>query len=100
MHTCLLRATARPLVQVKAARQWQVVQVKMMLVSGKLSSQPFSPAHTVASLEQDEMNEAALFSVHQLPEQTKPRVVTLEETAGLLSRHTPYFLTLINIYSD
>jgi len=60
--------------------------------------QPFSPAHTVASLERDEMNEAALFSVHQLLEKIKPRIVTLEETAGLLSRHKPYFFTLINIF--
>jgi len=43
------------------------------------------------------MNEAALFSV-QLLEKTKPRIVTLEETAGLLSRHKPYFFTLINTF--
>jgi hypothetical protein len=58
---------------------------------GPLDDQP-------SSAEQDEMNEAAPFSIHQLPKQTKPRVITLEETAGLLSRYTPCFLNLINIF--
>jgi len=37
-------------------------------------------------------------SISELLEKTKPRIVTLEETEGLLSRHKPCFFTLINIF--
>lgn len=46
------------------------------------------------------MNEAALLSVWQLIEYLKPRVVTLEETEGLPSRHAEWFSLLINIFTS
>lgn len=61
--------------------------------------QPFSPAHTIPSPERDEANQAALPSVWQLVELLKPRVVTIEETEGLLSRHIEWFHLLINTFT-
>lgn len=60
--------------------------------------QPFSPAHTVPSEEQDAINQAALFSVWHLLERIKPRVATIEETEGLVSRHNEWFSALLNIF--
>jgi DNA (cytosine-5)-methyltransferase 1 len=59
--------------------------------------QPFSPAHTIPSEVQDEINQAALFSVWHLIERIKPRIVTIEETEGLVSRHEIWFSALINM---
>jgi DNA (cytosine-5)-methyltransferase 1 len=59
--------------------------------------QPFSPAHTRPNEENDAKNQAALFSVLQLLQTIKPRVVTIEETEGLLTRHIEWFSALINI---
>lgn len=53
----------------------------------------FSDAHTVQGKD-DEMNIASLFAVFELLNQAKPRVVTLEQTAGLLRRH-PIFLNAV-----
>ncbi|ETN40208.1 uncharacterized protein HMPREF1541_04484 [Cyphellophora europaea CBS 101466] len=61
--------------------------------------QPFSPAHTIPSPERDEMNQAALPSVWQLVETLKPRIVTIEETEGLFSRHKEWFSLLINTFT-
>jgi DNA (cytosine-5)-methyltransferase 1 len=60
--------------------------------------QPFSPAHTIPSEVQDEINQAALFSVWHLIERIKPRIVTIEETEGLVRRHETWFNALINIF--
>jgi len=60
--------------------------------------QPFSPAHTVPSLDRDEKNQAALFSVMQLIETIKPRIITMEETEGLLNRHGEWFSALIHVF--
>ncbi|KAI9739204.1 MAG: hypothetical protein M1834_007417 [Cirrosporium novae-zelandiae] len=56
--------------------------------------QPFSPAHTIAS-DHDESNEAALFAIGGLLDMTKPRIVTMEETAGLIDRHPNFFHSVI-----
>jgi DNA (cytosine-5)-methyltransferase 1 len=76
----------------------QRIQIDVLHISPPC--QPFSPAHTIASPERDEMNEAALLSVWQLIEYLKPRVVTLEETEGLPSRHAEWFSLLINIFTS
>ena len=60
--------------------------------------QPFSPAHTVPSEIQDEINQAALFSVWHLLQKIKPRIATIEETEGLVNRHIDWFHALINIF--
>ena len=57
--------------------------------------QPFSPAHTIPSPERDEANQATLLSVPDLIAKVKPRIVVLEETAGLLQRHLQWFRSLI-----
>ena len=62
--------------------------------------QPFSPAHTIPSEVQDEINRAALFSVWHLIERIKPRIVTIEETEGLVRRHETWFNALINIFTS
>lgn len=62
--------------------------------------QPFSPAHTIPSPERDEMNQAALPSVWQLVEKLKPRIVTMEETEGLFTRHKEWFSLLINTFTS
>jgi DNA (cytosine-5)-methyltransferase 1 len=60
--------------------------------------QPFSHAHTIPSLEKDETNQAAMFSVWSLIETIKPRIVTLEETDGLVTRHKDWFSALISSF--
>ncbi|RMZ86258.1 hypothetical protein DV737_g66, partial [Chaetothyriales sp. CBS 132003] len=62
--------------------------------------QTFSWAKTVLTPEQDEKNEAVLFSIGQLVEVIKPRVVTMEETDGLvsLSLHRAWFDALVHIF--
>ena len=62
--------------------------------------QPFSPAHTVANMEKDEANQAALPSVFHMIEFLQPRIVTMEETEGLFSRHKEWFDLLINCFAS
>lgn len=61
--------------------------------------QYFSDAHTIAGTG-DEMNTATLFSVSTLLEKAKPRVVTLEQTAGLLRRHSLFFNALVLMFTE
>ncbi|KAM0317692.1 hypothetical protein ACHAO8_002243 [Botrytis cinerea] len=57
--------------------------------------QYFSPAHTVEG-KNDEMNTASLFAVAAVIKVAKPRVVTLEQTFGILyPRFRGYFSSLI-----
>ena len=58
----------------------------------------FSPLHTKQGKD-DEMNTASLFAILNLLNKTKPRVVTLEQTAGLLRRHPQYFNAVINMFT-
>lgn len=60
--------------------------------------QPFSPAHTIPNWENDAKNQACLFSIFHLLQIIKPRVVTVEETEGLISRHREWFSALIHIF--
>lgn len=59
----------------------------------------FSDAHTVVGTD-DEMNTATLFSVSKLLEKARPRVVTLEQTAGLLRRHALFFNALVLMFTE
>ena len=59
----------------------------------------FSNAHTIAGTD-DEMNTASLFSVSKLLEKARPRVVTLEQTAGLLRRHSLFFNALVMMFTE
>lgn len=60
--------------------------------------QYFSDAHTVSGKD-DDMNVASLFAVFELLYQAKPRVVTLEQTSGLLRRHILYFNAVILMFT-
>ena len=59
----------------------------------------FSPAHTHVGKD-DEMNTASLFAMGALIEKAKPRIVTLEQTAGLPRRHEQYFNAVINMLTS
>jgi DNA (cytosine-5)-methyltransferase 1 len=48
--------------------------------------QTFSPAHTI-DCPRDDRNSACIFSAWNLLEHALPRVLTMEETAGLAERH-------------
>jgi len=59
----------------------------------------FSDAHTVQGKD-DDMNTASLFSIFNLLEKAKPRVVTLEQTSGLVRRHPFFFNAMINTFTS
>lgn len=59
----------------------------------------FSDAHTIQGKD-DEMNTASLFAIFNLLEKAKPRVVTLEQTSGLIRRHPIFFNAVINMFTS
>ena len=61
----------------------------------------FSPLHT-SNGKNDELNTASLFAIEALLKKAKPRVVTLEETAGLvkIGLHRDYFNAVINMFTS
>ena len=61
--------------------------------------QYFSPAHTRNAAHDDE-NIFALFSCCELVKKTKPRLITLEQTFGMVhERHSIYFNALLNDFT-
>lgn len=60
--------------------------------------QYFSPAHTVAG-QRDEANSAAQFMVTGMLAATRPRIVTLEQTEGIISRHPHWFAALVEQFT-
>jgi DNA (cytosine-5)-methyltransferase 1 len=77
------------------SQERQVYMVDILHISPPC--QFFSPAHTVANDEKDAENEVVIFSVQQLLQTLKPRIVTVEETFGLL-RHFQHLSALVNIF--
>ncbi|OJD17258.1 hypothetical protein AJ78_02640 [Emergomyces pasteurianus Ep9510] len=61
--------------------------------------QTFSPAKTIAAATDDD-NEACIFCVRELLMRTKPRVVTMEETAGLQQRHEEFLFATIHAFAE
>ncbi|OJD20168.1 hypothetical protein ACJ73_08498, partial [Blastomyces percursus] len=61
--------------------------------------QTFSPAKTIAAATDDD-NEACIFCARELLERTKPRIVTMEETAGLQQRHEEFLFATINSFAE
>ncbi|KAL8728720.1 MAG: hypothetical protein Q9166_005207 [cf. Caloplaca sp. 2 TL-2023] len=61
----------------------------------------FSDAHTIAGKD-DEMNTASLFAVGELLKKSKPRVVTLEQTFGIVlrARHQGYLNALVQVFTS
>lgn len=62
--------------------------------------QPFSSANHNKNEERDFANQKALFSLYHLTNILKPRIATIEETAGLMHRHVQWFDTLIHIFTS
>lgn len=58
----------------------------------------FSDAHTIMGKD-DDMNTASLFAIPELIKKAKPRVVTLEQTSGLLRRHELYFNAVVLMFT-
>lgn len=62
--------------------------------------QYFSPAHTIEGVD-DEQNVASLFAVLECIKVARPRVVTLEQTFGIMcSRFRWFFNSLINMFTS
>ena len=61
----------------------------------------FSDAHTKVGKD-DEMNTASLFAVGELLKKSRPRVVTLEQTFGIVlrARHQGYLSSLIQVFTS
>jgi 16S rRNA G966 N2-methylase RsmD len=62
--------------------------------------QPFSSANHNKNAERDFANQKALFSLHDLTRLLKPRIATIEETAGMMHRHKQWFNALIHIFTN
>ena len=62
--------------------------------------QPFSSANHNKNAERDFANQKALFSLHDLTRLLKPRIATIEETAGMMHRHKQWFDALIHIFTN
>ena len=58
----------------------------------------FSAANTTPNEAKNEENQAPLFANGQLLEKIRPRIATVEETDGLLVRHTLFFDALIHLF--
>lgn len=58
----------------------------------------FSDAHTIMGKD-DDMNTASLFAILECIKKAKPRVVTLEQTSGLLRRHEIYFNAVVLMFT-
>jgi DNA (cytosine-5)-methyltransferase 1 len=62
--------------------------------------QVFSPAHTIPGKD-DEMNFASLFAVEELIKKARPRMVTLEQTFGILHyKFRDAFNSLVRMFID
>ena len=58
----------------------------------------FSDAHTVMGKD-DDMNTASLFAISEVIKKGMPRVVTLEQTSGLLRRHGVWFNAVVLMFT-
>jgi DNA (cytosine-5)-methyltransferase 1 len=60
--------------------------------------QPWSPAHTIRGKD-DETNEASLFAIEAILLKAKPRVVAMENTAGLANRFSQHLNSVIQMFT-
>ncbi|KAI4091785.1 MAG: hypothetical protein LQ344_003889 [Seirophora lacunosa] len=58
----------------------------------------FSPAHTREG-QNDEMNSSSFFAVEELLKKTKPRIVTLENTFGLVERWRDWLKCMVRFFT-
>lgn len=61
--------------------------------------QTFSPAHTINGKD-DDQNSASLFAVSELLKKARPRVVSLEQTAGLKTLYPQYLNALVQMFTE
>ena len=75
-------------------------EVKVDILHLSPSCQPFSPAH-VRTGQDDDANEATLFALGGILMKTKPRVVMVEETFGLLrtAYRMQWFRAMIQVFT-
>jgi DNA (cytosine-5)-methyltransferase 1 len=74
-------------------------EIKVDILHLSPPCQYFSPAHTVNGID-DEMNIASLYAVLEVVKAVKPRVVTLEQTFGILgARCRWYFSSVIHMFA-
>lgn len=57
--------------------------------------QPYSAANTRPNAYKNELNQAPLLAGEDVIKELRPRIVTIEETSGLLERHPTWFNALI-----
>ncbi|KAL2828156.1 S-adenosyl-L-methionine-dependent methyltransferase [Aspergillus cavernicola] len=73
--------------------------LRVDVTHGSPPCQTFSPAHTIASAN-DDNNSACIFSCGNLIRKAKPRVHTMEETSGLFERHKETFYGVIHDFIE
>lgn len=61
--------------------------------------QPFSRAHTREG-QNDESNQATLFSIHTLLAKLRPRIVTVEEAEWLVRHHKQWWTSVVHMFTD
>lgn len=86
-----------------AAHDFAILNYSQLIVDILHLSPPcqvFSPVHTRPG-QDDEMNFASLFAVLELIKKTRPRMVTLEQTFGILhKKFIQAFHALIRMFTD
>ena len=84
---------------VRGSKCRKPVNVKVDILHLSPPCQYFSPAHTV-DCPNDELNVASLFAVGDVIRVAKPRIVTLEQTFGIVAvRFRKYFNSLIQMFT-
>ncbi|KAG0651525.1 Modification methylase [Hyphodiscus hymeniophilus] len=84
---------------VRGSNNTKPIDVKVDILHLSPPCQYFSPAHTV-DCPNDEVNVASLFAVGDIIRVAKPRVVTLEQTFGIVAaRFRKYFNSLIQMFT-
>jgi DNA (cytosine-5)-methyltransferase 1 len=85
--------------KVQGGRSRKPLNVKVDILHLSPPCQYFSPAHTV-DCPSDEMNVASLYAVGPVIQVAKPRIVTLEQTFGIVAvRFRKYFNSLIQMFT-
>ena len=98
--TCYQLASQEFVRKAQGEKWRKPVDVKVDVLHLSPPCQYFSPAHTV-DCSKDEFNVAGLYAVDAVIKVAKPRVVTLEQTFGLVAvRHRKYFNSLIHMFTS
>ena len=97
--TCYQLSSYEFVDKVRGSKHRKAVDSKVDILHLSPPCQYFSPAHTV-DCPNDEMNVASLFAVGDVVKVAKPRIVTLEQTFGIVAvRFRKYFNSLIQMFT-